>query len=289
MNFPSARSGAKTGATPLTRAPQSGRLRHSRSLFLSDLHLGAKSARPARVLEFLNRNSADTIYLVGDIFDTWQPMKPNWSPLHDTVVQTLLERAQTGTRLVYLPGNHDTLFRQHCGLYFGIVEVCEQVTHTTANGQRFLVLHGDIADAFVKRHQWIGRLGAMLDSQLRRVSGWLNHARRQFDLPPQTLIEGGIAQFNALLRQGNRFEARLVDLARTQGHDGVICGHFHKPALHEDFGLTYANCGDWVENFTAIAEDAEGNLCLLGSAARPLAAAVAVAPDGVDDAPPLAS
>ncbi|MBN2907199.1 MAG: UDP-2,3-diacylglucosamine diphosphatase [Rhodobacteraceae bacterium] len=242
------------------------RAQHSRSLFLSDLHLGAKSARPAMVLDFLRRNTADTIYLVGDIFDTWAPMKPNWTPAHDAVVQTLLDRAQNGTRVIYLPGNHDTMFRQYCGLYFGIVEVSEQVVHITASGQQLLVLHGDVADSIFKRYQWIGRLGAALDSQLRRVEILINRVRARRDLPPRNAISHAIARFNALIRMGNRFEARLVDMARDRGHDGVVCGHFHKPALHQKFGLVYANCGDWVENFTALAEDMEGNLLLLGTA-----------------------
>jgi len=259
-------------------------VQHSRSLFLSDLHLGAKTARPAKVLDFLNSNTADSIYLVGDIFDTWAPMKPNWTPLHDAVVQTLLHRAQAGTRVIYLPGNHDTMFRQHCGEYFGSLTVCEQVVHTTATGQRLLVLHGDVADAFVKRHQWIGRAGAAIDGQLRRAGSLINRARRRLDLPPQTFVETSIARFNALIRRGNRFEARLVDLARAQGHDGVICGHFHKPALHRNFGLIYANCGDWVENFSALAEDPSGNLVLLGAAMSPVVADVTEASEPADDA-----
>lgn len=199
------------------------------------------------------------------------------------MVHTILDRAQSGTRVVYLPGNHDTGFRQLCGVHFGTLEVSEQAVHTTASGEQFLVLHGDVADAFVKRHQWIARFGAELDSQLRRGSNLINRARRHLGMPPQTAVEQCIARFNALIRHDNRFEARLVELARAQGCDGVICGHFHKPALHQDFGLTYANCGDWVENFSALAEDQAGNLRLLGNIARALTVARSDAPEAAED------
>ena len=39
---------------------------------------------------------------------------------------------------------------------------------------------------------------------------------------------------------------------------GVICGHIHHAAIHEDFGVRYLNCGDWVESCTAIAEHHDG-------------------------------
>ena len=54
-------------------------------------------------------------------------------------------------------------------------------------------------------------------------------------------------------------------LYRAVGYDGIICGHFHHPALHNGFGTTSANCGcgDWSGNNTAIVEDFDGHLDLV--------------------------
>jgi UDP-2,3-diacylglucosamine pyrophosphatase LpxH len=52
----------------------------------------------------------------------------------------------------------------------------------------------------------------------------------------------------------------LVSAARVIAVDGVVCGHIHRAAIHEDFGLAYVNCGDWVESCTAVGEHQDGRL-----------------------------
>jgi UDP-2,3-diacylglucosamine pyrophosphatase LpxH len=54
------------------------------------------------------------------------------------------------------------------------------------------------------------------------------------------------------------FEKALATEAKHHEADGVICGHIHTAALHDDFGLRYINCGDWVESCTAAAENMDG-------------------------------
>ena len=72
-----------------------------------------------------------------------------------------------------------------------------------------------------------------------------------------------LKRFNDIVRACDAFEERLSDVARKHQADGIICGHFHKPALHADHGVEYANCGDWVENATALVETANGRLLLI--------------------------
>jgi len=90
-----------------------------------------------------------------------------------------------------------------------------------------------------------------------------------------------------LMNFGDGFEIRLTELARALGQDGVICGHSHQAALHDDHGIIFANCGDWVDSFTAIAEDARGRLSLL-QWAEPQRQPVAERPYPSIDAPGLA-
>lgn len=240
-----------------------GPARHHRALFLSDLHLGARGCRADCLLEFLDSVSADTIYLVGDVFDNLHPIPPHWQPSHDTVVQTLLDRARSGTRIIYLPGNHDEIVRRHYGTYFGCIEVVEQAFHRATDGRSYLVLHGDICDAPWQQWRMITRLGSRFDNALRGLDFWLNRLCRAFGGHDARRIEALLVWGNRLLHLGNGFEQRLTDMARNLGQDGVICGHFHKAALHDDAGMIYANCGDWVDSLTAIVEDAGGTLRLL--------------------------
>ena len=60
-----------------------------------------------------------------------------------------------------------------------------------------------------------------------------------------------------------RFEAAAVERARHAGMDGVVCGHIHVGNVRAIDGLLYANSGDWVENCTALVEDAAGQIRLL--------------------------
>lgn len=239
--------------------------RHFRSMFLSDIHLGARGCKADRVLDFLRSNDADTIYLVGDILDTWHPLVPQWTPTHDEILRLLFRRAGSGRRVIYLPGNHDDAMRAHCDRAAGRFEVVEQSVHETADGRRLLVLHGDCADIRLFRSHLATRIGSRVDGALRALDDRLNQWGRTLHPNDRSLIEVLLGAIKAMMNFGDGFETRLTDMAAARGLDGVICGHSHQAALHDDHGgILYANCGDWVDTFTAIAEDASGRLSLIG-------------------------
>ncbi len=247
---------------------------HHKSLFISDLHIGAKGCRIDAILAFLRENTADTIYLVGDIFDNWQPIGRKWSPEHHEVIRILIERFEAGSKIIYTPGNHDAFFRQHYGTYFETVEVVEQKIHVAADGKSYLVVHGDCCDVFVGRARWLFRVGSAADGLVRGIDGAIKAVRRALDLEEWDWIERTLLRVNRMVRYGDRYEERLCSLARRAGADGVICGHFHEAALHDEHGITYANCGEWFDSCTAIVEDESGGFKLL-SMRRPDVAMVA--------------
>ncbi|WP_417718621.1 UDP-2,3-diacylglucosamine diphosphatase [Salipiger sp.] len=236
-----------------------------RSLFLSDFHLGARASRPEAILAFLNRVEADTIYLVGDIFDLWHGGKVHWSDGHQAVLDDLRGRAGRGTRIVYLPGNHDARMRKS-RLISQPWEFRNTTVHHAADGRAYLVLHGDQCDPRILRWHLMTRLGSRLDGLLRQIDGWLTRP----DAPrgSKSAVQRVIAGANQLMAMGDRFEIRLTDLARAAGTSGVICGHSHRPALRDRDGVTFANCGDWVDSLTALAEDRSGRMRLIDFAAE---------------------
>lgn len=242
-------------------APRAGR-RHYRSIFVSDIHLGARGSRAAAFLDFLKDCEAETIYLVGDIFDIWHNGRVHWGQAHDEIVEDLNRRARNGTRVIYLPGNHDDALRAHKGGQFGAFELCDSAVHEAADGTRYLVLHGDQCDARFLRWHVMTRIGSRGNALLRAADQWLKqHLNRTST--ERSLFELAITGVNALLLVGNKFEERLTEMARGQGLSGVICGHYHKAALHLRDGMVYANCGDWVDNQTALVEMPNGGLRML--------------------------
>lgn len=236
---------------------------HGRTLFLSDLHLGALSSQAGPLLRFLRANPAQTYVLVGDILDLWQPMLPHWTAQDQAVIDHLRARARMGAKLIYVRGNHDpdpARIPEHAKL--PATHVTRHLHHG-ANGKRYLVIHGDEADSRLIRLHLMTRLGSLIDHGLRRSERIL---RRLLRLQPQArgAVDIVIQGLNVLRYRGRAHERRMVQMARDEGLDGVICGHFHIAALHDHFGLTYANCGDWIDSMTALDDTGDGVLRRLG-------------------------
>lgn len=237
------------------------------SLFISDMHLGARSCREEALLGFLQAHQARKIYLVGDIFDTWHALGAHWSDHQHAIVQLLLARAQSGVEIVYTPGNHDAFFRPYIGAKLGNITIADHVIHTGVDGRRYLVIHGDSVDILSGRFPFMSRLAAKAENMLRGLGDAAQRLLRRFDLPIVAQVDWVVGRVNDVIRAQDDFQARLADLARKHGADGIICGHFHQPALHDDHGVTYANCGDWVENTSALVETHSGALVSLDWAA----------------------
>ena len=120
---------------------------HYRAIFISDVHLGFSGCSARFLLDFLRSTTCDYLYLVGDIIDIWQMKKrPYWPQEHNDVIRTILGKAKHGTRIVYVPGNHDEALRDFDGLILGNLEIRREHVHTTVTGRRLLVIHGDEFD-----------------------------------------------------------------------------------------------------------------------------------------------
>lgn len=248
-----------------------------RTLFLSDLHLGAIGSRPDLLLDWLRARRAERYVLVGDILDLWHPLLPHWTEADQAVIDHLNARAAQGADLVYVRGNHDPAPEAaplHARLSARPVDAH---VHAAGDGRRLLVVHGDQADSRLVRTHLATRLGSLLHHLLLRLDRRLRRLRRQGSGEARSLIEAAITSLNALAYSGRAHERAMVALARQAGLDGVICGHFHIAGLHDDHGLTYANCGDWVDSFTLLEESHDGRLTLRGGRSV-LAGAAAQAP-----------
>lgn len=237
-----------------------------RTLWLSDLHLGTPGCEAEALLAFLQGATAERIYLVGDIVDLWRlRARTYWPQAHADVLACLLRLARDGTAVLYLPGNHDDALRGRIGTRFGRVAVVDDLVHTTADGRRFLVLHGDGFDVVSQHANWLWHLGARVYSVLQRANQLVNDA--VFTGARRRLRVSGFLK-HTLKRSVNmigRYEAKLVREARRHGVDGIICGHIHRAELRDIAGVIYANSGDWVESCTALVEHHDGTLALVGS------------------------
>nr|WP_263786243.1 UDP-2,3-diacylglucosamine diphosphatase [Salinibacter grassmerensis] len=184
-----------------------------------------------------------------------------WPASHNAVLRALLERARRAD-VVYVPGNHDEAARQFRGLCLGGITIETEVVHTTADGRRLLVLHGDEFDGVVRHAQWASKLGGWAYERLLTLSRYVNRVRWWMDLPYWSLAAAAKKKSKRAVQYVADFEEALATQARDRGIDGVVCGHIHVPALRRVQGVAYANTGDWVEHCTALVEDMDGALAL---------------------------
>ncbi len=239
-------------------------MRQYRSVFISDVHLGTADCQADYLLDFLNNVRCETLYLVGDIVDLIaMQRRAHFPDSHWQVIHKLLALAATGTRVVYIPGNHDEFFRRFCGQTFSGIELLYKAVHTTADGRQFLVCHGDQFDQVVRCSPLMLLVGDRAHGLLLRLNRWFNAVRRLQGKPYWSLaawIKSRIGKARTFIK---RFEMAALTAAEKGQYHGFICGHIHSAGfLRSEDGL-YCNDGDWVEHCTALVEQENGRLELL--------------------------
>jgi UDP-2,3-diacylglucosamine pyrophosphatase LpxH len=235
-----------------------------RTLWISDLHLGTPGCQAAALLDFLKRTESDTLFLVGDIIDGWQLRRQwYWPQSHNDVIQKLLRKARKGTRVIFIPGNHDEFARKYLHNNFGGIDVAEEWTHVTADGRRLWVIHGDLFDGVIQCARWLAYVGDSLYEMTLKLNRHLNSVRARLGLPYWSLSKFLKLKVKRAVSYVTDFEAAVAREARRRGMQGVVCGHIHHAEMRRIDGILYANDGDWVESMTALAEHADGSLEIL--------------------------
>lgn len=253
-------SAAISSSTPRLRNKKP----HYRAVFLSDLHLGTKDCQAEALLAFLKSLRCDTLYLLGDIVDLWAMSKlAHWPQTHSDVVRAILSKARRGTRIVYIPGNHDRPLRHHVKQVFGNITLLREGVHETVQGKRYWLIHGDDFDVHVRCNRLLELIGDKSNDWLVRLNRHLNRLRLRLGLPYFSLagyIKQRIGKARAYIE---RYETAVASETARRGFDGVICGHIHVAAAKDLAGIAYRNNGDWVETCSALVEDDHGEIRLL--------------------------
>ncbi len=232
-----------------------------RTAWISDLHLGTPGCQAHALLEFLRVLDCETLYLVGDIIDGWQLRRSwYWPQAHNDVIQKLLRKVRKGTRVVFVPGNHDEFARKYVLHNFGGIEVVEDAVHVTADGRHLWVTHGDLFDGVIQYARWLAYLGDTAYEFALKLNRHLNSLRARLGLPYWSLSKYLKLKVKRAVSYIGDFEAAVAREARRRGMDGVVCGHIHHAEMRMVDGVLYANDGDWVESLTALVEHAQGEL-----------------------------
>ncbi len=237
---------------------------HFRSIFVSDVHLGSKDCKAGQLNAFLKHYRCENLFLVGDIFDGWK-MRSGifWKPSFNKILRRLLKLSRRGVNIHYITGNHDEFLRKYANNSFENIHLTNRLIHTTADGKRLLVIHGDQFESVTHCSAWLKWVGDVGYEFLMRVNRWCNKLRARYGY--------GYWSFSSFLKKHvQRAHAYILDYekavaygAHKQGLDGVVCGHIHHAAIKRLHDVDYYNTGDWVESCTAIIEHHDGKMELL--------------------------
>lgn len=235
-----------------------------RTVWLSDVHLGSRDCHADYLISFLQNAEMRRLYLVGDIIDILAMKKRLfWPPSHYQVLKLIHEKAQNGTKVIYVPGNHDASLREFVDGQLLNIDICHQYVHLTAAGKRLLVMHGDELDHAILYRRLNRIVGDAAYDLTVFFNRWINRFRRVMRLPYWSFAEYLKTHVKKARETIDSFEWAAAELARSRGMDGVVCGHIHKAAIKTLDGILYCNDGDWTESCTALVETFAGELELL--------------------------
>jgi UDP-2,3-diacylglucosamine pyrophosphatase LpxH len=231
--------------------------------WISDAHLGTRGCNATALLNFLRETDFNTLYIVGDLIDIWSLRREiYWPQQHNDVIQKILRKARKGTRVIYIPGNHDELVTSFCGAY-GNIEIAQSAIHVTACGERVLIIHGHELDTVVQNVKWLAFAGDLGYQFLLSLNPLINFVRRRFGLGYWSLSAYAKRTVKDAVSFIGKFEAAVAHYAERYHVDAVLCGHIHSAAIREFGNVTYYNCGDWVESCTALVEGDDGMISLV--------------------------
>lgn len=232
-----------------------------RSIFISDIHLGTKFSKATELLEFIRIYESENIYLVGDIIDGWAiKRKFVWNQSHSDVIQKILRKARKHTNVYFIAGNHDEFLRPFLPIILGDrLKIQDSLVYEDLNKKRYLVTHGDMFDSITMTKKWLAVLGDYGYDLLLHLNGFVNLIRKLFGVRKYwSLSKYAKDNIKKSVSFIDDYETILSTHAKKNNYDGVICGHIHKAENREIDGVRYLNCGDWVENCTAVVETLDG-------------------------------
>jgi len=217
------------------------------ALFISDVHLGSKGSNAEQVLTLLKEYQPEYLFLVGDIIDGWLlKRKFRWPQSHTNVIRKILSYSKNGTKVIYIPGNHDEFMRYYQDLNFGNIEI-----HNEYIWKDTYITHGDLYDGVVKL-KWLGILGSigydLAISIDRTLKSW--GYKRSLSKYLKNKVKEAVKFMTS-------FEEEIVRQGLKHNCNTVMCGHIHHPDDKIINGSRYLNCGDWIENNSYIIYDGE--------------------------------
>ena len=223
---------------------------------LSDLHLGTYGCRAKEILTYLKNISPQILILNGDIIDIWQFSKHYFPSSHVAIIKEILQLMTTGTRVIYVTGNHDEMLRRYCDLQLGQFQLTDKLVIEIDHKMTW-IFHGDVFDNTTKGSaKFWAKMGSNGYAVLLGFNRFINKLMKFFGREKISLSKKVMQKVNESIIKIEEFETLVAELAINKKYDYVICGHIHQPKKrvisNKEGSVVYLNSGDWVEHLTSL-------------------------------------
>lgn len=223
---------------------------------LSDVHLGTYGCHAREVVTYLKSISPQLLILNGDIIDIWQFSKHYFPSTHVAVVKEILNLMTSGTRVIYVTGNHDEMLRRYSDLQLGQFQLTDKLVIEIDNKMTW-IFHGDVFDNTTKGGaKFLAKLGSNGYAVLLGFNRFTNKLMKLIGREKVSLSEKVMQKVNESFIKIDDFETLVAELAIEKKYAYVICGHIHQPQKrvinNKNGTVVYLNSGDWVDHLTAL-------------------------------------
>jgi UDP-2,3-diacylglucosamine pyrophosphatase LpxH len=223
---------------------------------LSDLHLGTYGCRAKEIVTYLKSISPQILILNGDVIDIWQFTKHYFPSTHVAVIKEILNLMTSGTRVIYVTGNHDEMLRRYSDLQLGQFQLTDKLVIEIDHKMTW-IFHGDVFDNTTKGSaKFWAKMGSNGYAVLLGFNRFINKLLKFFGREKVSLSKKVMEKVNESFIKIDEFETLVAELAIEKKYDYVICGHIHQPKkrviVNKEGSVTYLNSGDWVEHLTSL-------------------------------------
>ncbi len=242
-------------------------LTQKKTYFLSDIHLGAPNfeeslVREKKLVAWLEtiRYQADSIYLLGDVFDFWHEWKSVAPQGFCRFLGKISEIADSGIPVHFFAGNHDMWVRNYLQRETGMIFHKGHLI-TEIQGKRFFLAHGDglgPGDGFYKilKKIFISPITRFFFARILHpdfatflATSTSRKSRKSSSSPKEYTFLGEDKEWLIIFAK---------EKLRKEYFDYFIFGHRHIPMeLELSGGSRFFNLGDWITNFSYAVFDGE--------------------------------
>lgn len=229
-----------------------------KSLFLSDVHLGAIENNAATALDIIEKYHFDNLFLVGDIIDIKELRKKwRWNSLDTNIIHRIIKIANK-KNVIYITGNHERGFFDDLPDSGLPIKFFRELVYNN-----MLIIHGDQFDVVIGNRKWLYNVGDIGYNWSIKLTHWINWGRRRLGLKGECKLSKNLKKLvKNSINYLSDYHTAAAEYAKYRKCHTVICGHTHQQEFRKVEDVRYFNIGNMRQDKQYLIEELDGSLLL---------------------------